>query len=153
MLAVVRSGDLEAALLLHVAGAMLLVGALVVAAGALAMAGGRGADRSGTVLTRVAFVTLLAVAVPAYALMRGGAEWVRSEYGDVGADWIDIGYAAADGGLLGIVVAAVLAGLALRSARGAEGGGAALRTAAAGLTVLVLAGLVVATWAMTTKPG
>jgi hypothetical protein len=152
MLAVVRSGGLEAALLLHVAGAMLLVGALVVAAAALAMAGGREASGPGATLTRIAFVTLLAVAVPAYVVMRGGAEWVRSEYGDIEADWIDIGYAAADGGLLGIVIAAVLAGLALRRAR-AGGGGSGLRMVAGGFTVLVLVGLAIATWAMTTKPG
>ena len=149
MVAVLRPDAWELPLFLHVAGAMLLVGALVVVVVTMAAALRRG-DGS-EALTGLAFRALLAGVLPAYVLMRVGAEWIASEEGvpdDV--DWIGIGYAVADGGLLLTIIAAVLAWRATR--RGAAGPGGL------GRGVLVLAAILivaygVAIWAMATKPG
>jgi hypothetical protein len=149
MLAAIRPDSWDFPLFLHVAGAMLLVGALVVvvAATAGALRRGDGAE----VLTGLAFRTLLIGVLPTYILMRAGAEWIASEE-DVpdDVDWIGIGYAVADGGLLLTIIAAVLAWRAAR--RGAAGPGGL------GRGVLVLAAVLivaygVAIWAMTAKPG
>jgi hypothetical protein len=149
MVAAIRPDAWDFPLLLHVAGAMLLVGALVVVVAAMAGAlrGGDGVE----VLARLTFRTLLVGVVPAYILMRAGAEWIASEEdvpGDV--DWVGIGYAVADGGLLLTIIAVVLAWRAAR--RGARGPGGM------GRGVLVLAAVLivaygVAIWAMAAKPG
>jgi hypothetical protein len=149
MIAAIRPDAWDFPLFLHVAGAMLLVGALVVVVVTMAGALRRG---DGTqVLTGLAFRTLLIGVLPAYILMRAGAEWIGSKEdvpGDV--DWIGIGYAVADGGLLLTIIAAVLAWRAAR--RGAAGPGGL------GRGVLVLAAVLivadgVAIWAMAAKPG
>ena len=146
--AVLRPDHWDFPLFLHVAGAMLLVGALVVvvATTAVALRNGDGVE----VLTRLAFRTLLLGVIPAYVLMRGGAEWIASEEG-VPDDlaWIGIGYGIADGGLLLTLIAAVLAWRVSR--RGAE------RPGGLGRAVFVLAALLIlaygiAIWAMATKP-
>ena len=61
---------------------------------------------------RLAFRTLLIGAIPAYLVMRVGAEWVASKESLEDADfaWINIGYSVADGGLLVLIVMTVLAG-------------------------------------------
>jgi hypothetical protein len=149
VVAVIRPDAWDFPLFLHVAGAMLLVGTLVVVVATTAGALGRG-DGSGA-LARLAFRTLLLGVLPAYVLMRAGAEWIASEEGvpdDV--DWIGIGYAVADGGLLLTIVAAVLAWRASRRGDAGPGG--------PGRGVLVLAAILivaygVAIWAMTGKPG
>jgi hypothetical protein len=149
MIAAIRPDAWDFPLFLHVAGAMLLVGALVVVVATMA-----GAQRHGDgtqVLTRLAFRTLLVGVLPAYILVRASAEWIASKEdvpGDV--DWIGIGYAVADGGLLLTIIAAVLAWRAAR--RGAAGPGGL------GRAVLVLAAVLivaygVAIWAMAAKPG
>jgi hypothetical protein len=149
MIAVIRPDAWDFPLFLHVAGAMLLVGAMVVVVATMggALRGGDGAQP----LAGLAFRTLLVGVLPAYILMRAGAEWIASEENvpdDV--DWIGIGYAVADGGLLLTIIAAVLAWRAAR--RGATGPGGL------GRGVLVLAAVLivaygVAIWAMTAKPG
>jgi hypothetical protein len=149
MVAAIRPDAWDFPLFLHVAGAMLLVGALVVVVATMAAAVRRGDGAE--VLTALAFRTLLIGVLPAYVVMRAGAEWVAAEE-DVpdDADWIGIGYSTADGGLLLTVIAAVLAWRAAR--RGAAGPGGL------GRAVLVLAAVLivaygVALWAMTAKPG
>ena len=99
MLAIVRPDGWNLPLLVHVAGAMLLVGALVVALAVTAGALRRGDDAA--VLTRLAYRTLLIGVLPAYLTMRVGAEWIASEeaVGDDAA-WIGIGYGTSDAGLL-----------------------------------------------------
>jgi hypothetical protein len=148
MVAVVRPDSWDLPLFLHVAGAMLLVGALVVVVATMAAAlrSGDGVE----VLTRLGFRTLLIGVIPAYLLMRVGAEWIASEENvpdDVG--WIGIGYGVADGGLLLTLIAAVLAWRAAR--RGAAGPGGLGRAVFVLAAVLILA-YGVAIWAMTTKP-
>jgi hypothetical protein len=102
---------------------------------------------------RLAFRTLLIGAIPAYLVMRVGAEWLASKEKLEDADfaWVDIGYMVADIGLLVLIVMTVLAGIALRRARrgGAPSG---LVKWANGLTLLLIVAYGVALWAMTTKP-
>ena len=146
--AAIRPDHWDFPLFLHVAGAMLLVGALVVVVATMAVAlrNGDGVE----VLTRLAFRTLLIGALPAYVLMRVGAEWIASEEG-VQDDlaWIGVGYGVADGGLLLTLIAA---GLAWRvSRRGAAGPGGLGRAVFALAAVLILA-YGIAIWAMTAKP-
>jgi len=146
--AAIRPDHWDFPLFLHVAGAMLLVGALVVVVVTMAAAlrNGDGVE----VLAQLAFRTLLIGVLPAYVLMRGGAEWIASEEGvPDDLDWIGIGYGVADGGLLLTLIAVVLAWRVSR--RGAAGPGGI------GRAVLVLAALLIlaygiAIWAMATKP-
>lgn len=149
MLAAVRPGGWDLALFLHVAGAMLLVAALVVVAASMGGALRRG--DGAVVLTRLAFRGLLLGVIPAYALMRAGAEWIASKegLGDSDAAWLGIGYTTADGGLLLALIATVVAWRATR--RGPEGPGGL------GRAVVVLAGVLIVAyavtiWAMATKP-
>ncbi len=140
-------------LLLHVLGAMLLVGALVLAASALALAW-----RDGSVsLVRLGYRSLLIGALPAWIVMRGAAEWIADKENLTGDDvpsWVDLGYSISDPGLLLLLISTVLAGLALRRTGRAEGpGGGGFSRASAIFASLLLVAYLVAIWAMTTRPG
>ena len=149
MVATLRPDAWDFPLFVHVAGAMLLVGALVVVVATMGAALRRGDGVE--VLTGLAFRTLLVGVLPAYILMRAGAEWIASKE-DVpdDVDWIGIGYGTSDGGLLLTIIAAIVAWRAAR--RGAAGPGG-LGRAVVVLSVVLLAAYAVAIWAMTTKPG
>jgi len=147
-LAAIRPGSWNLPLFFHIGGAMLLVAALVVVAAAMGAAVRRG--DGALELTRVAYRALLLGVLPAYVVMRAGAEWIVSKEGVGDASWVGVGYSTSDGGLLLVIIAAVLAWRATRRGNDAPGG--------AGRAVVVLAGLLllayaVAIWAMTTKPG
>ncbi len=147
MLAIIRPDSWSLPLLVHVGGAMLLVGALVVVAAVSAGALRRGDDAA--VLTRLAFRGLLIGVLPAYVVMRAGAEWIASEAAVGDPTWVGIGYGVADGGLLLAIIATVLAWRATR--RGAAGPGGSGRAVLA-LALLLIVAYAVATWAMTAKP-
>lgn len=136
----------ELPLFLHVLGATLLIGA--VASGAvLLLASGRAEEPA--YLRRLGFRTLLLGALPAYLVMRIGAEWMYSrEFGDAPEDptWIGIGYGTADVGGLVFLVALVLSGIA--SAKAKPG----LAKVAGVLITLTLVAWLVAVWAMGGKP-
>lgn len=140
LLAAVRPDDWNLALFVHVLGAMVLFGALVLALTSLA----------GHNL-RLGYRALLIVAIPSWILMRVGAQWILSEEGlddvDPAPDWVDIGFMTSEGSFLLILVGTVCAGLASRRARG---GG--LRTATLALVSISLVAYLVAIWAMTAKP-
>ena len=149
MVAAIRPDGWDLALFVHVAGAMLLVGALVVVVVTMAAALRRGDGAE--VLTRLAFRALLIGVLPAYVVMRVGSEWIASkENVPDDADWIGIGYSTADGGLVLTIIAAVLAWRAAR--RGAAGPGGLGRGVLVLATVLILA-YAVTIWAMAAKPG
>jgi hypothetical protein len=127
---------------------MVWVGTLLVAVIAFADAQRGGEPRFG-------FLTLLRASIPAYIVMRVGAEWAASKehLGDSKDAWVGIGYLVSDAGVLLLVVATICAGVAAKRARGAEdGSGTGLVTTALALSSLVLVGALVAVWAMTTKP-
>jgi uncharacterized membrane protein YedE/YeeE len=152
VIASVRPDAWNFPLFLHVLGAMLLVGSLVLTAGAL-IAGWRGDNLA---LKRLGVRSLTLGVIPSYLLMRVAAEWISDKEGwnDVKKppSWIDVGYSTADGGLLLLIIATVLAGLGMRRARRAEGGGGTLFRISAVLTSVLLIAYIVAIWAMTTKP-
>jgi hypothetical protein len=150
MTAAVRPDSWNFPLLLHVLGAMVLVALLATVVVVLSLAL-RSDDRAAAL--RLAFRTLLIGAIPAYLVMRVGAEWVGDKEGVVDADlaWVDIGYMVADIGLLVLIVMTVLAGMASRRAR--QGGTpSGLVKWANGLTLLLILAYGVALWAMATKP-
>jgi hypothetical protein len=147
MLAAIRPADWNLALFVHVAGAMLLVGALVVALSAMATALRRG--DGGVVLTRLALRSLLLGVIPAYVVMRAGAQWVLSREGlpdDLA--WVGIGFDIADGGLVLLLLATGLAWWATRR----PGDPGARPPAPAPLAGPLLVASVVAIWSMTAKP-
>jgi hypothetical protein len=143
----VRPDDVNVALLFHVLGAMVLVGALVTAAVA-GLAGWR--DDAGG-FSRLAYRTLLFAALPSFVVMRLAAEWVyREENLDAAAEdpaWIGIGYITGDLGGLLLLISLVLGAIGLRRAR--PGG---LMKAVTVLSIVLVALYVVAVWAMGAKP-
>lgn len=140
MIAAIRPNDFDFVLFLHVAGAMLLVGALVTS---LVFAG-TGSQ------ARLTFRSLLWAAVPAWLLMRIGAELITEKAGYNDLDdppaWLGIGYGTSELAGLLIIVATVIAWLAARK------GGSTSKPVAGLIAFTVLLSLV-AVWAMTTKPG
>lgn len=146
LLASIRPDSWNLPLLLHVLGASVLVGAV-----ASSVVSTLAADRapSPETMRRIAFRSLWMVGVPAYVVMRVGAEWLNEkEFGDVDSEpgWIGIGYIVADVGLLVFLIALALAGFAAR--RKSSG----LGKASGYLGVLLLLAFVVAVWAMGAKP-
>jgi len=137
----------EFPLFLHILGAMVLVGA-VTAAVVTQLAPAVGAV-DGDRMRRFSFRTLLLAALPAYIVMRIGAEWMYSkEFGDVDDDptWIGIGYITADIGALLLLITLVCAGIASRKSK------ARLGKASGVIAAIALAGWIVAVWAMSGKP-
>lgn len=150
-LALIRPDDWNFPLLLHVLGAMTLVGALALATASLAAAWNSGS----AVLTRLGFRSLLWAALPAWILSRVGAEWIADKEGlntDEAPDWIDIGYMVSDPGLLLLIAAAVLSGIGARRAQRGTGSATSLDRVATILLAISVVAYLVAVWAMTTKP-
>ena len=147
--ATIRPDGWNVALFVHVLGAMVLVGLLATIVVLLVVAL-RSPERADTL--RLAFRTTLIGAIPAYLVMRLGAEWIKSkEHAPDDVSWISIGYSVSDGGLLLLIVLTILAGMALRRARQGPGG-IGLTRVSVGLTGLLIVAYGVAIWAMATKP-
>jgi hypothetical protein len=150
VLAAIRPDDINVALLVHVFGAMVLVGALVTAATA-GLVGWR--DEAMT-LRRLSYKTLLFVAFPAFIVMRIGAEWIYSkeQLDELPEDpgWIEIGYVTSDLGGILLLLALALGGVGL--ARSRSGGGGGLLKASSVIATLLVAVYIVAVWAMGGKP-
>jgi hypothetical protein len=148
-LAAVRPHGWDVPLFVHVLGAMVLV-AIVAAVLLLLVVSLRAPDRAATL--KFAFRATLFGAIPAYIVMRVGAEWVKSkENAPDDASWIGIGYLVADTGLLVLIVVTILTGVAARRARRGSTGTRLIRPSA-GLALLLIAAYGVALWAMATKP-
>src|SRR5262249_24303763 len=129
-----------------------LVGGLVTAAGA----GILGWRESAVGLRRFAALTLFAVALPGWIVMRAGAEWIYSKEGwkdlpdKPQPTWLSIGYFTADIGGIILLIALILGGIGVRQAR--SGGGTAVLRASTILAAVLVAVYVVAVWAMGGKP-
>lgn len=146
MLASIRPDSWNFPLLLHVLGAMTLVGA--VAAGMVTELVAARAEEP-ALLRRLAFRIFLLAALPAYIAMRIGAEWLHSkEFGSSATEpnWVGIGYGVADFGGLVFLISLILAGVASR--RSSSG----MSKAAGLLAAVTLVGWLAAIWAMGAKP-
>ncbi len=151
VLAAIRPDDVNFPLFLHVFGAMLLVGTLLAVGLATVLAWKRPDDAAG--LTRFSLRTLLMGVLPAYVLMRIGAQWTEAaaDYpDDFEPAWIGVGYITADIGALLVLVSIVLSVLGLRKLR--SGSGLGFGRAVGIISILLLAAYIVAIWAMTAKP-
>ncbi len=150
-LAIVRPDEWNFPLFLHVLGAMTFVAVLAVVAVLLVLAA-RGGDRPATL--RFAFRTLLYAGIPSYLVFRVGAEWIADKEGLADSDdaWIGIGYIVSDLGLLLLIVAMVLVGMASRRARREPPTGERLVRPATAIMLLLIVAYAVALWAMATKP-
>jgi hypothetical protein len=148
LLAAHRPTEWNFPLFVHVLGAMVLVGGLL--AGASLITYARGDVR----FLRLGYWTLLFVALPAYVVMRIGAQWIYSKehLDDAPSDptWIGIGFIVADLGALLVLIALIVGGIGVRRLNG--GGGQGLLKAAMVIAWLVLAAALVAVWAMAGKP-
>ena len=149
ILAVVRPGSWNFPLFLHVLGAMILVGGLLAGASSLAFA--RGEAR----FLRLGYWSLLAVSLPGWILMRGGAEWIASregwtQSGVPSPTWLSIGAVLADLGGLVLLVSLIVGGIGVNRLRAGKGSG--LLKATLVLAILLLGAYVVAIWAMAGKP-
>lgn len=147
MLAAVRPDSWNFPLFVHVLGAIVLagsIGAVIVLAVAV-----RKRRAQGALLSRVAFRTLIFVAVPSWIVMRVGAQLiVDKEFPDKAPGWVGVGFAVSEPGLILLIALGILA---WRSAR--RGGVGRASVAVAILAPVYLAALAVAWWAMSAKPG
>ena len=146
LLSSIRPDSWNVPLLLHVLGAMVLVGAAGLGATASLLSVRSPED---ALLRRLALRSFLVVAVPAYVVMRIGAEWLREkELGDSPDEpsWIGIGYATADGGALLLIATVVLSAFAVRR------GSPRLARIAGVLSAIAVVAWLVAVWAMSAKP-
>lgn len=143
-----RPDSINLAVLVHVLGAMVLVGGLVTAAAA-ALIGWR--DEA-VGLRRLSYRTLLTVALPGWIVMFAGALWSESKEKLENADlaWLGIGHIAAEGGGLLLVIALILGGIGQRKSR--SDGGSGLVKASSIIATFLVAVYVVAIWAMGAKP-
>jgi Ca2+/Na+ antiporter len=150
VLAAIRTHDVDLALVIHVGGAMILIGGLVTAVAATVAGWRDEAPR----LRRFAVMTLLAVALPGWIVMRVGAEWTYSKehWGDAAKQptWLDIGFGISDVGGLLLLIALVLGAIGMRRSR--QGGGDALLRASGAIAAVLVVAYAVVVWAMGGKP-
>jgi hypothetical protein len=134
-------------LFLHVLGAMTLVGAVFTVV-LVTWVAWRRPDLA--ILRRTAWTTLVAVALPAYLLMRLAGQWIYSKEGFDGKDdptWLGIGYGVGDLGLLLLLVTIGIAFWWRRSSKPVAG------RIVAGLSSVYLVLLAIAWLAMSGKWG
>jgi hypothetical protein len=151
-LGVIRPHDWDLPLIVHILGAMILVGALTLSAVSLIAAW----RSNSAALTRLGFMSLFYGAIPGWIVMRGGAAWIANKEGldnsNIDLSWINIGNSAADGGFLLLIIATVIGGLMVRRIK-RDGSASQVPTRiVTGLVSLMLVAYLVAVWAMTTKP-
>jgi hypothetical protein len=147
---------LEFPLLLHILGASILVGGLIVALTAQLVGWARETPAGALQLARIGFFSLLCVALPGWILMRAGAEWIWSEQGwdDVPEEpaWLGIGWITGDFGGLLVLASVILAGLGARKLRRSDATTSTLVRVATVLTTIALIAYVITVWAMSAKP-
>ena len=149
VLAIIRPDSWNWALLVHVGGAMILVGALLTAGTASMM---MRRDATGT-LAVFSYRMLLWVGLPGLIIMRAGAAWIYDKEGYSGDNdptWLGIGFLTADVGALFLIISLVLGGIGLRRFR--RGGGDGLLRTAGIIALILLAAYVITVWAMAGKP-
>jgi hypothetical protein len=153
MLAAIRPDSVNLPLLIHVLGAMMLVGTLL-GVTLVTVLGWRSRENAPG-LSRFALKMLLLGVLPAYLLMRVGAQWTESESKypeDFEPSWLGVGYITADAGALLILISLILGAIGLRKLRDGSTGGVRFARIVGVISIILLAAYVVAVWAMTTKP-
>jgi len=123
-------------LFLHVLGAMVLVGSIL-AVLILTLAAWRRPQTAS--LRRGTLRTLLFLAIPAWVVMRVGAEWIYSKENDIyptDPTWVGIGFIVADAGLLVLLLTTGTAYWWRRSSKAVAG---RIVTGLAGLYLVMLA--------------
>jgi hypothetical protein len=146
MLLYLRPSSWSLPLFLHVLGATVLFGATLVVT-VLALVAWREREHA-ALLSGLAFRTLLGFVLPAWILMRVGAQLiVDKEFPSNAPGWVDVGSAVSEPGLILLIAIGILAGVAAR--RGGTGRAAG---AVAVLAPIYLMALGVAWFAMSAKP-
>ena len=149
--AAIRPDDWNFPLLMHVFGAMILVGGLVTAVTALLL----GWRRNSAWYSRLGFRALLLIALPAWFVMRIGAQWIYSKENFDENDepgWLGVGYLTADLGGLLLLVAIIVTGIGVWRLRRAAAETSLLARIGGVLATVLLIAYTVAVWAMTAKP-
>jgi hypothetical protein len=142
-----RPSTWDLPLFVHVLGATVLFGGML-ALTVLAVAVWRRPE-SGALLSRYAFRLLLLLVLPAWIVMRVGAQLiVDREFPKHAPGWVSVGFVVSEPGLVLLIVIGILA---WRSAR--VGGRGRTAGAVAVLAPIYLAALAVAWFAMSAKPG
>jgi peptidoglycan biosynthesis protein MviN/MurJ (putative lipid II flippase) len=140
--------SLNLPLFIHILGAAILFGAVITMV-TLTFTAERTAEPDA--MRKLAFRSLLWAGLPAYIVMRVGAQWLYSKehLDNLPTDpaWIGIGFGVADLGLLIFLIALGLSGFASRR-RGDSG----LARAAGILGAILIVALLIAVWAMGAKP-
>ena len=147
MIAFLRPDAWNLPLFLHVLGATVLFGGTVTLA-VLAVKAWRGTQSQ--LFSRLAFWTFLLVVVPAWILMRVGAQWIADKEFPSGKTpgWVDVGFAVSEPGLIILIPLGILAWLSAR-----RGGRGRMAGAVVILAPIYIAALGVAWFAMSAKPG
>jgi hypothetical protein len=117
-LALIRPDSWNLPLFLHVFGAIVVFGATATLAIA-GFASRRNAEHNALLARTIARAFVLGV-LPAWVLMRIGAEWIRSKEFPSGADepgWVGLGYLVSDGTAVLLILTGILAGLSVRRGR------------------------------------
>ena len=142
MVALIRPDSWNFPLFLHILGATVLFG--TVATVAIAGFAARSRPENAQLLARVAQRTFMLGIVPAYILMRAGAQWIDSKEFPNGDEpgWVGVGFVISDAGVILLLVVAIL--LAVRRQR--------ILLAVPVLTGLYVIALGVAWVAMSGKP-
>jgi hypothetical protein len=142
MVALIRPDAWNLPLFLHVLGAMLLFGTV----GTVALAGFATRTHADhlQLLTRVTQRTYLLGVIPAYILMRAGAQWIDSKEFPGGGEpgWVGVGFLVSDAGAVLLLIVGIL--LAVRRQR--------VLFAVPVLTAIYVVALAVAWIAMSGKP-
>jgi len=115
MLALIRPDSWNFPLFLHILGATVLFGTVAT----VAIAGFASRSRAGyeQLLARVAQRTFLLGIVPAYIVMRVGAQWIDSKEFPNGDEpgWVGVGFIVSDAGVILLLIVGIL--LAVRRRR------------------------------------
>ena len=151
LIAAIRPDEIDFALFMHILGAMVLVGSLVLAGSVLT-----GAWRDGSaVLTRRGYKVLLIAVLPAWLVTRVFAQIVLDKpYYETFEEqtWVEIGFISTEPVLLLLIGATVAAGVGSRKAL-RDGGPVGTSGRVATVITWLLVVIYVATiWAMTAKP-
>jgi hypothetical protein len=145
MVAVLQPPSGNLPLFLHVLGAVVVFGTTATLAVA-GFASRRNAEHNALLARTVVWTFLLGV-LPAWILMRIGAEWIRSKEFPSGSDepgWIGVGYLVSDGTAVLLIVTGILAWLSVRRGR--------VMLAVPILATICVLGYAVAWFAMSGKP-